>query len=102
MLGRVDAIYDRAALVALPPTMRSRYTAHLNDITEHASQFLITFEYDQKKMEGPPFSITEDEVKKHYEKSHKPVLVERAGLKNGLKGNQAKEAAWVLNKISCV
>ena len=34
MLGPVDAIYDRAALVALPEDMRNRYAAHLMEITE--------------------------------------------------------------------
>jgi len=46
-LGKVDAIYDRAALVALPDEMRRRYSAHLRHITENAPQFLITFDYDQ-------------------------------------------------------
>lgn len=33
MLGPVDAIYDRAALVALPKEMRKRYAGHLTEIT---------------------------------------------------------------------
>jgi len=37
VFGRVDAIYDRAALVALPETMRGRYAAHLIEITDRAA-----------------------------------------------------------------
>jgi thiopurine S-methyltransferase len=42
MIGSVDAIYDRAALVALPEEIRHRYTKHLMEITNQAPQLLIT------------------------------------------------------------
>ena len=61
-LGAVDAIYDRAALVALPPDMRERYAAHLLEISYAAPQLLISFEYDQSRMPGPPFSVPTEEV----------------------------------------
>ena len=66
LLGPVDAIYDRAALVALPPDTRIEYTRHLIDSTHQAPQLLVTFEYDQSQMSGPPFSIPEAEVMQHY------------------------------------
>ena len=59
ILGPVDSVYDRAALVALPTEMRDRYTAHLTEITHGASQLLICYEYDQTLMAGPPFSISQ-------------------------------------------
>ena len=62
ILGQVDAIYDRAALVALPEQLRSRYAAHLTEMTANAPQLLLTYEYDQHVMEGPPFSIGDAEV----------------------------------------
>jgi thiopurine S-methyltransferase len=40
LLGGVDAIYDRAALVALPPEMRYRYCQLLLQITGNAPQLL--------------------------------------------------------------
>src|SRR5215831_11061782 len=55
ILGPVDAIYDRAALVALPENMRKRYAAHLTELTQKAPQLLISYEYDQRVMAGPPF-----------------------------------------------
>ncbi|HEX8749532.1 MAG TPA: thiopurine S-methyltransferase, partial [Nitrospira sp.] len=65
-LGPVDAIYDRAALVAFPQAMRNRYTAHLTEMTAKAPQLLICYDYDQSLMEGPPFSISHEEVHRHY------------------------------------
>jgi thiopurine S-methyltransferase len=67
-IGKIDAIYDRAALVALPLDMRISYTNHLTQIAENAPQLLICFEYDPSSMEGPPFSIEREEVLSHYNK----------------------------------
>ncbi len=96
-LGPVDAIYDRAALVALPLKMRERYTAHLMKITNKAPQLLISFEYDQSLMDGPPFSVNNDEVKRHYEESYHLTLLSSKDVPGGLKGIcPAKENAWLL------
>ena len=48
ILGPIDAIYDRAALVAFPESMRDQYTAHLIEITDRAPQLLISYDYDQQ------------------------------------------------------
>ena len=69
-LGDVAMVYDRAALVALPAAMRERYAAHLATVTARAPQLLITFEYDQNRMDGPPFSVTAEDVKRLYGSSH--------------------------------
>ena len=65
-IGDINAIYDRAALVALPANIREKYTSHLLKITNAAPQLIITYEYDQQQMDGPPFSVTVDEVERHY------------------------------------
>lgn len=97
MLGSVDAIYDRAALVALPGEIRSRYTAHLTEITDKASQLLLSFEYDQNLMEGPPFSVSKDEVNQHYRDSYDLTLIVSTNVPGGLKGKcPAKENVWLL------
>lgn len=67
LLGHVDLIYDRAALVALPPKTRDRYTNHLRNLTGRAPQFLVTITYDQRLKDGPPFSVDEAEVTRHYQ-----------------------------------
>lgn len=85
-VGPVDAVYDRAALVALPSETRVDYTAHLRELTGEASQLLITFEYDQTRMDGPPFSIPEDEIHRHYGGSHQITLLESRPVEGDLKG----------------
>jgi thiopurine S-methyltransferase len=96
-LGHVDAIYDRAALVALPEKMRERYTAHLMEATGKAPQLLICWEYDQSLMDGPPFSVSDDEVKRHYGKSYNIALIESKDVPGGLKGKcAAREDVWLL------
>lgn len=96
-LGPVDAVYDRAALVALPLEMRRRYAAHLTEVTDRAPQLLITFEYDQASMDGPPFSIAPDEVDEHYAERFEVTLRQRAELAGGLKGiSPVAECAWLL------
>jgi len=66
-LEGVSAVYDRAALVALPVDIRSRYVAHLKSILPDFTQILLlTFEYSQQDMKGPPFSVGEVEVKNLY------------------------------------
>jgi thiopurine S-methyltransferase len=97
MLGLVDAVYDRAALVALPEKLRKRYTAHLVESTENAPQLLICYEYDRNSMEGPPFSIHNEEVNEHYGNSYDLTLVASTDVRGGLKGKcAAKENVWLL------
>lgn len=97
MLGLVDAIYDRAALVALPKDMRHRYTEHLMQITNIAPQLLITFEYDQNVMAGPPFAISHEEIDQHYQNSYSLTRLASADVPGGLKGKcSAIENVWLL------
>ncbi len=63
LLGPVDALYDRAALIALPEALRVRYAAHLRGLLPRgADGLLVTVEYPPEAMEGPPFSVPEAEV----------------------------------------
>jgi thiopurine S-methyltransferase len=99
ILGPVDAIYDRAALVALPEAMRVRYTAHLKTITDLAPQLVIGYEYDQTVVPGPPFSVTADELHRHYGDSYALTPLARIDVPNGLKGKcPATEHVWRLDK----
>lgn len=99
LLGSVDAIYDRAALVALPPEMRVQYTAHLLHLTQKNEkalpQLLICFEYDQSVMDGPPFSISGQEVKQHYSKHYQNVL--QLDSITAFGDNTFKENIWFLS-----
>lgn len=58
-----ELVYDRAALIALPRTMRQAYLDHLAGmLTPLANGLLITLEYDQHEMDGPPFAVLPDEL----------------------------------------
>jgi thiopurine S-methyltransferase len=66
-LGVIDAIYDRAALIALPLELRPRYVAHLRAaVADTVPGLLVTIEYPQDLTEGPPFSVPEAEVRTYY------------------------------------
>ncbi len=101
MLGKVDAVYDRAALVALPDEMRKAYSAHLMALTHNAPQLLICFEYVQTIHAGPPFSISADEVKQHYQGTYDLTLLASETLQDGLKGKYpCTEEVWLLKPLN--
>ena len=61
------ALYDRAALIALPPPMRERYGAHLQQILPAELRgLLITLDYDQAQLPGPPFAVEDNEVQRSW------------------------------------
>ncbi len=98
MLDPVDAIFDRGALVALPEDMRTRYAHHLTGIAGHAPQLLVTFEYDQTQMDGPPFSIGDADVRRHYQESYRISPLASVDVAGKLKGKcDATENVWLLH-----
>lgn len=99
MLGAVDAIFDRAAFVALPEHMRSAYAPHIADITRNAPQLLITFEYDQSQLDGPPFSIPSDEVVQRYGGRYGISTLATDRVAGGFKGLDVKEHVWLLKPL---
>jgi thiopurine S-methyltransferase len=100
IIGPVDAVFDRGALVALPKEMRSRYAKHVINLSDGAPQLLIAFEYDQALMEGPPFSIVPEEIDRHYRETYKPV---RLATKDAASEFDApfeiKENVWYLRPL---
>lgn len=57
------ALYDRAALIALPPEMRRGYARQLQALLPVGSHgLLITLDYPQAQLDGPPFAVADDEV----------------------------------------
>ena len=64
-LIEVSAVYDRASLVALPQDKRDSYVSHLLGILLPGTQILlVTLDYSQLEMLGPPFSVSVSEVEK--------------------------------------
>jgi thiopurine S-methyltransferase len=76
--GPLHAWYDRAALIALPPPMRRRYAGHLAGLLAPGARgLLVTLEYAQEKMHGPPFSVPVDEVHALFDGEFDVELLER-------------------------
>lgn len=66
-LGRIDFVYDRAALVALPIDLRQRYRQKINTFMHPGSKcLLVTLEFQPYLGDAPPFSITPAEVHSYY------------------------------------
>ena len=66
-LAGVGGVYDRAALIALPPDLRARYAEHMAAILPAGTRMLlVTLEYPQEEMQGPPFSVPAEEVDRLY------------------------------------
>lgn len=64
-LADIAAVYDRASLIALPEGMRPRYAQRTAELVPVDAQILlVSFEYPAGEMQGPPFSVTEDEVRR--------------------------------------
>ena len=67
-IGRIDALYDRAALIALTPVQRARYAARIKQMLEPQTPgLLLTLDYEQQQMQGPPFAVSADEVSNLYQ-----------------------------------
>lgn len=80
-LADCAAVYDRAALIALPPLLRRRYVTELYSLLPigcHA--LLITLEYAQHEKNGPPFSVPEAEVRELYERDWDVQTLERRDI----------------------
>lgn len=94
MLGTVDAVYDRAALIALPPDMRVRYAQQLHALAGNAPQLLVTLEYDQVVVDGPPFCVSGAELRALYP-GRDPSQLSSQFQPAGLKGRfPVTEIVW--------
>lgn len=71
-------LYDRAALIALPAPMRERYVEHLAHVMSPGCRgLLITLDYEQEQMSGPPFAVSDDVVRQLAGPSWRIELLER-------------------------
>lgn len=81
LLGPVQASYDRAALVALPPGLRARYARQSAELMPAGSKtLLVGFEFAQHRKPGPPFSVVRDEVEHLYRDAFEVRELERVDI----------------------
>ncbi|HMN44553.1 MAG TPA: thiopurine S-methyltransferase [Povalibacter sp.] len=77
-LAGVRAVFDRAALIALPPDLREAYAAKLHDVLPPGTPtLLVTADYPQQEMSGPPFAVSDAEVRKLFGAGRVQPLAER-------------------------
>jgi thiopurine S-methyltransferase len=81
LLGPVTAVYDRAALISWTPALREAYVQHMTVLTSPGTQtFVVTVEYSQTQMTGPPFSVTAGDVNRLYGHQHAIQLLARQDI----------------------
>ncbi|MEO1393883.1 MAG: thiopurine S-methyltransferase [Cyanobacteria bacterium J06634_5] len=82
-LGRIDFVYDRAALVALPDELRQRYRKKIDDLMHPGSKcLLVTLEFQPYLGDTPPFSITPADVHRYYGDAYIVDHVKNVSLPN--------------------
>lgn len=83
-LADCSAVFDRAALIALPPDMRQRYVGELHArLPPDCRGLLITLEYPQAEKAGPPFPVPEAEVRTLYARDWQVTTLERRDILAG-------------------
>lgn len=80
-LPRLDLIYDKAALIALPPEMRANYAEQILEFTTSQTKILLhLFDYPQEEMNGPPFSVSIEEINNYFGKRFSIGILEEKNL----------------------
>lgn len=78
-LAGCDAVFDRAALVALPAAMRARYVDHVyGGLPGSYRGLLVSLDYPQEQMDGPPFCVDDAEIQAVFATHSRATLVQRS------------------------
>jgi len=101
ILGNIDAVYDRAAIVALPEEMRMDYSKHMLSLAQDIPQLMTTVVYDQNLMNNSPFSVDREELEKHYGEHYTITQLDKIQVEGGLKQvKDVVEYVWLLEEAS--
>ncbi|TNE91861.1 MAG: thiopurine S-methyltransferase [Deltaproteobacteria bacterium] len=82
LVGPVDAVWDRAAMIAIDPERRDEYAAKLKELAPGGHLLLNALVYDQSVNDGPPWALSAEEV------------VERFGPAETLSSKDALDDRW--------
>ena len=73
----VDAVYDRAALIAIPLDEQPRYARHILSLVRPGGVILLlTYDLPRPPEQGPPFSVPPDRVPELYADATELSLLE--------------------------
>ena len=98
-IGHVDAVYDRAALIAMPAELRTQYSQQVINLSQNAHQLLLTLNYDQNERAGPPFSISQEQVQQYYGNDYQMnKLEEEPSTLNAAPEMAVTEPVWLLSQ----
>lgn len=96
-LGETNAIYDRAALVALPYNLRVKYANALSVLCPTANQLVVTVEYPQPEADSTPQSISHSHFLELYAHDYSVSMLANKEVSEGIKGcHPAFNATWHL------
>ena len=80
-LAGCEAVFDRAALIALPPELRERYVREVYTLLPSGcGGLLVTLAFPQEQKPGPPFSVPEREVRALFERDWTVELLARRDM----------------------
>ena len=98
-IGHVDAVYDRAALIAMPPELSLQYSQQVRNLSQNTPQLLLTLNYDQNERAGPPFSISHEQIQQYYGADYQIHELEgEPSILNAAPEMAVTEHVWLLNK----
>lgn len=100
-IPELDAVYDKASIVALPQKMRGTYAQKLLDLCGSRTQIILqTFVYDQREMNGPPFSVDEKEIQQLFGHRFKlELLHEQSKLEELDKFQRRGLSSYLIEKV---
>ncbi|HRX70351.1 MAG: thiopurine S-methyltransferase [Candidatus Competibacteraceae bacterium] len=99
-LADIAGVYDRASLIALPPAMRERYVRHLDAILPTGIRtLLMALDYDQTVLSGPPFAVSEAEVRTRYEATHEIELLHIRDALSEESRWRDRGLTWLLERV---
>lgn len=96
-LETISGVYDRAAIVALPESLRGRYVdTLLGTLPDAVPILMLTLEYDSKEMNGPPFSVTEAEVRQRFSAHRNVERLESCPILESQPGLRKRGLSWLV------
>lgn len=100
---KFSAIYDRASMIALPPELREVHAKTLKNLTKkNATILLITLEYDQSKVNGPPHSLETAEVERLFSNDFDITIINKEKTKNIGPKFKNNGINFVTQKVYCL